>query len=135
MQRGFDFVEREGLAVGRADYVDVTAEGLADAGPALAEFSGGEDEDAVAGRRQVGDRGFHRAGAGAGEDDDVVGGADELLELGKDAGVERAELGGAVVDVGRGHGELGGGEQGRWAGCEEARFADHRDILAGRLGV
>ena len=126
LERGFDFVEREGLAVGRGDDVDLAAEGLGEGGPALAELAGGEDEHAVAGRGEVGDGGFHGAGAGAGEDDDVAGGgADELLELGEDAGVEGAELGGAVVDIGGGHGELRGGEQGRGAGGEEARFADH----------
>jgi hypothetical protein len=30
-----------------------------------------------------------------------------------------------VVDVGRGHGELSGGEQGGWAGREEACLTDH----------
>ena len=131
VEGGFDFVEGEGLAVGGADYVDVTAEGLGDAGPALAEFSGGEDEDAVAGRGEVGDGGFHGAGAGAGEEDDVVGGADELFELGEDAGVEGAEFGGAVMDVGRGHGELGGGKQGGWTGREEACLADHGFYFSG----
>ncbi len=135
VQRGLDFVEREGLAVGGADDVDVTAEGLADAGPALAELAGGEDQDAIAGRGEVGDRGLHGAGAGAGEQDDVVGGADELLELGEDAGVEGAKLGGAVMDVGRGHGELGGGKQGRWTGREESRLADHAFYFSGWRGM
>jgi hypothetical protein len=36
-----------------------------------------------------------------------------------------------VVHVGRGHGELGRGEQGRGTGREETRFADHAYILAG----
>jgi hypothetical protein len=39
-----------------------------------------------------------------------------------------------VVDVGGRHGELGGGKQRRWAGREEARFANHVFIVAmGRL--
>ena len=134
LEGGFDFVEREGLAVGCFDDVDVAAEGFGEGGPALAELAGGEDEYAVAGRGEVGDGGFHGAGAAAGEDDDVVLGADELLELGEDAGVEGAELGGAVVDVGGGHGELGGGEQGRRARGEEASFADHGFIVASPAG-
>ena len=112
----------------------MAAEGLGDAGPALAELAGGEDEDAVAGRGEVGDGGFHGSGAGAGEDEDVVLGADEVLELGEDAGVEGAELGGAVVDVGRCHGELGGGKQWRRARREEASFADHASIVASWRG-
>ncbi len=39
LEGGFDLVEREGLAVGGFDDVDVAAEGFGDAGPALAEFS------------------------------------------------------------------------------------------------
>jgi hypothetical protein len=35
-----------------------------------------------------------------------------------------------VVDVGGRHGELCGGEKGRWSGCEEARFADHEAIVS-----
>jgi hypothetical protein len=45
--------------------------------------------------------------------------------LGEDASVEGAELGGAVVDVGSGHGELGGREQGSRTGSKEASFAEH----------
>ncbi len=96
----------------------MAAEGFGDAGPALAELAGCEDEDAVAGGGEVGDGGFHGSGARGGEDDDVVFGADEVFELGEDAGVECAELGGAVVDVSGCHGKLGGGEQWRRAGGE-----------------
>ena len=135
LEGGLDVGEGEGAAVGCGDYVDLAAEGLGDAGPAFAEFSGGEDEDAVAGRGEVGDGGFHGSGAGGGEDEDVVGGADEVFELGEDAGVEGAELGGAVVDVGGCHGELGGGEQWGRAGREESSFADHVFIVASRREV
>lgn len=141
----FDVIEGEGLAVGGADDVDGTAEGFGEGGPALAELAGCEDEDAISGRCQVGDGGFHRSCSGGGEEDDIVGGGDEVFELGEDAGVEGAELGGAVVDVGGGHGELGGGEEGGGAGGEEAGFADHvgivwaevrvREGLAGRSGL
>ena len=115
LERLLDFGEVEGLAVGRFDDVDFAAESFGQAHPALAEFSGGEDQDAVAGRGEVGDRGLHGAGAGRGEQQHVVFGADEDLELGEDFLEEGAELGGAVVDVGGGHGELGGGQQRRWA--------------------
>ena len=64
LEGGLDVGEGEGAAVGGGDDVDLAAEGLGDAGPALAEFSGGEDEDAVAGRGEVGDGGFHGSGAG-----------------------------------------------------------------------
>ena len=47
LEGGFDLVEREGLAVGGFDDVDFAAEGFGEGGPALAELSGGEDEDAV----------------------------------------------------------------------------------------
>ena len=128
MQSGLDLFEIEGFAVGGGDQVDLAAEGLGQGDPALAEFAGGEDQDAVAGRGEVGDRGFHGAGAGAGEEQDVILGADELLQLGEDLGVEGAELGGAVVDVRSGHGELGGGEQRGGSGGEEAGFAEHGGI-------
>src|ERR1700733_8253279 len=35
-----------------------------------------------------------------------------------------------MVDVGGGHGELGGGEERRRARCEEASFTDHGFIVA-----
>ncbi len=92
LSAALDLVEREGAAVRSFDHVDVAAEGFGEAAPALAELAGGEDEDAVAGRGEVGDGGLHGAGAAAREDDDVVLGADEVLELGEDAGVECAEL-------------------------------------------
>ncbi len=81
LEGGFDFVEGEGLAVGFFDDVGVAAEVFDQGGPALAELAGGEDEDAVAGRGEVGDGGFHGSGAAGGEDDDVVFGADEVFEL------------------------------------------------------
>jgi len=40
-----------------------------------------------------------------------------------------------VMNVGRGHGELGGGKQGRWTGSEESCLANHTDILTGRLSM
>ncbi len=130
LEGGVDLIERKRAAVGGFHHVDVAAEGLGDAAPALAELAGSEDEDAVAGRGEVGDGGLHGAGAAAREDDDVVLGADELLELGEDAGVEGAELGRAVMNVSGCHGELGGGKQGRRARSEEASFPDHEFIVA-----
>ena len=46
--------------------------------------------------------------------------------------IERAELGGAVVHVGGGHGELGGGKQWSRTGSKEACLANHGSILARR---
>lgn len=129
LEGSFHGVDRKRLAVGGGDDVDGTAEGLSEGCPALAELAGGEDEDAVAGAGEIGHGGFHGAGAGGGEQDDIVGGADEVFEPGEDAGEESAELGGAVVDIGGGHGELRGGEEGGWAGGEETGFADHVDIV------
>jgi hypothetical protein len=62
-QRGLDGIEREGFAVGRGDEIDLAAESLGEAGPSLAELAGAEDEDAVAGRGEIGDGGLHCAGA------------------------------------------------------------------------
>ena len=135
LECGLDLIEGEGLAVGGGDDVYFAAEGLGDAGPALAEFAGGEDEDAVAGRGEVGDGGFHGSGAGAGEDEDVVFGAEEVLELGENAGVEGAELGGAVVNVSGCHGELGGGKQWGRTRRKETCFTDHRSIVSSWRGA
>ena len=49
LERGLDFIERKGLAVGCGDDVDGAAEGLGEGGPALAELAGGEDKHAIAG--------------------------------------------------------------------------------------
>ena len=105
---------------------------MARGGPALAEFAGGEDKNAVAGGGEVRNSGFHGTGAGGGKNDDVAGlGADKLFELGKNVGEKGAELGGAVMHIGRGHGELGSGEERRGAGSKEAGFTNHRTIVAG----
>ena len=125
LEGGADFGEVEGLAVGGGHHVGLAAEGLGEAGPALAEFAGGEDQDAVAGRGEIRNRGFHGAGAGAGEQQDVVLGADEDLELGQHLLEEGAELGGAVVHVGGGHGELGGGQQRSRAWGIKTSLANH----------
>ena len=125
LEGGADGVEVEGLAVGCGDHVRLAAEGLGQACPALAEFAGSEDQDAVAGRGEIGDRGFHGAGAGTGEQEDVVLGADEDLELGEHLLEEGAELGSAVVDVGGSHGELSGRQQRRWAWRKKTGLTNH----------
>ena len=63
-------IQRNGVAVRSGDEIDLAAEGLSERFPALAEFSGGEDEDAIAGRGEVGDGGLHCAGTGGGEEQD-----------------------------------------------------------------
>jgi len=126
MQGSLDLLQVEGLAVGDADQIGVATKSFSQRKPAFAEFSGGENEDAVAGRGEVADGGFHGSGTGCGEEQDVILGADELLQLGQNASVEGAELGGAVVDVRGGHGELGGGEEGGRTWSKKACFAEHR---------
>jgi len=49
LERFFHFGEVEGLPVGGGEHVDFAAEGLGQSGPALAEFTGSEHQDAVAG--------------------------------------------------------------------------------------
>ncbi len=65
LERGFDFVEREGLAVGLFDDVGVAAEGFDEGGPAFAELAGCQDQDAIPRGCEVGDGGFHGSGAAA----------------------------------------------------------------------
>ncbi len=135
-----NLIEREGLAIGSADEIHLAAESFGEGFPALAEFSGGEDEHAISGRGEIGDGGFHGAGAGGGEQQHVVLSADKGLQLPQHALIERAELGGAVVDVRGGHGELGGGQQGGRAGRKKSGFTNHDDdslapILASGPGI
>ncbi len=125
LERLLDRIEREGFAIGGGDDLDIAAERLTKSGPAFAELAGREDENAVARRSKVRHRCFHRARAGACEQQNVILGADELLELLEYALEEGAELRGAVVHIGSGHGELGGGKQGRGTGSKEAYLANH----------
>ena len=64
-----DFGHIEGLPVRRGEHVDFAAEGLGEAGPALAEFAGQvRTRTRSPGRSEIGDRRLgHGAGAGAGE--------------------------------------------------------------------
>src|ERR1700754_1124289 len=79
LESGFDLIEVEGLAIRFFDYVGVAAKVFYQGRPALAKFARRENEDAVSGRGEVGDRSLHGAGAAAGEDEDVVFRVDELL--------------------------------------------------------
>ena len=130
LERFFHFGEVEGLPVGGGEHVDFAAEGLGQSGPALAEFTGSEHQDAVAGRGEIGDRGLHGAGAGTRKDDHVVPGADKVFQLREHAGVEGAKLGSAMVNISRGHGELGGRQQGRWAWSVKSGLPDHSCIVS-----
>ncbi len=127
-ERSTDLSRIEGVTVGSGEEIDLAAKGLGESDPALAEFAGREDEDAVAGRGEITDGGFHGAGSGAGEDDDVVLGADEQLQLGQHFRVESTKLRGAVMDVCRGHGKLSGRQQGGGTGSVETSFTEHGGV-------
>src|SRR5690242_11979273 len=107
----------------------MAAEGLGDAGPALAELAGGQNQHAVSRRGEIGDGSLHRSRAGAGENDDIVLGADEVLKLRENARVEGAEFRGPVVDVCGGHGKLGSRKERRRSRSKQASFADHAFIV------
>jgi hypothetical protein len=77
---------------------EVGAEGAHHAGPALAEVPRGEDELAVARRRQVGDRGLERARPGRREHEHVMLRAVDLGEPREAALVHVAVVAGAVMD-------------------------------------
>src|SRR5579884_1755463 len=81
LQRLAYLIERKGLPVGGLHHVYSTAKGFRQCFPALAEFSGGEDEHAVTGRGQVGDGGFHGSRAGRGKKKHIIFSADEGLQL------------------------------------------------------
>ena len=81
LERLAHFFQIEGLAVGRADHIDVAPECLGQAYPALAELARREHQHAVSGRGQVRDRCFHRSGTGGGEQNDVVLGPDKGLQV------------------------------------------------------
>ena len=130
LQRSLYGIKREGLPVGRADDIDLAAEGLGQRRPALTELACREHKHAVAGRGEVGDGGLHRSGAGTRKNDDVVLGADELFELRENALIERTKLRRAVMNVGRCHRELRGGEKRGGTRRKEARLANHALILA-----
>ena len=125
LEGGADVGEVEGLTVGCGSNVRLAPKGFGQAGPPFAEFAGGEDQDAVAGRCEVRDRGFHGTGAGAGEQQDVVLGAHKDFELGQHLLEEGAEFGSAVVHVGGGHGKLGGGQERGWAWGIQTSLMNH----------
>ncbi len=63
LERFFYLGEVEGFAVGGAVHVDLASECLGEACPALAEFSSGEYEHAIARGSEIRDRRFHGTGA------------------------------------------------------------------------
>ena len=77
---------------------DLEAVGRGDLRPALAELAAVDDQHLVARREQVGDRCFHRAGAGRGEDEHVLLGLEDLLQRTLGVREDLAELRRAVVD-------------------------------------
>ena len=117
--------EIEGLAVGSADHLGFAAEGLGSPVQRSPNLPAVRTTRLVAGRGEVGDGGFHGAGARGGEQEHVVIGADKDLQLREHLLVKGAELRRAVVHVGGCHGELGGGKQGSGSGGIKAGLADH----------
>src|SRR5215470_15519294 len=115
--------------------VDLAAERLRDRGPAVAECTGGDDADAVAGRAQVRDRRLHRPGAARREEEHLVLGAEDLLQARERAFVDDAEVGAAVVDDRLGRRREYLGRHGRRAGREQVALLGHRLSLttAGEL--
>lgn len=53
LDRRLDGVQRKRLTVGGTDHVYCATERFGQCRPAFAELAGGEDEDTIAGRRQV----------------------------------------------------------------------------------
>ena len=82
----------------RSDGLDLAAVALGELDPALAEAPGGDDDDPVARRAEVRDRRLHRARAGRREQEHVGRRAEDLLQPLQALGVDRAEVGAAVVD-------------------------------------
>ena len=119
LELGLDFAQIEGLAVGDLDQFDLAAEGLGEIAPALAKLSGGQHDDLVAGRSEVGNRGFHGAAAGGSENENVILGADEGLEIGKCTGEDFAEFRRAVMHVRGGDCILGGWKKRSRTGSKE----------------
>ena len=118
VELGLDFAQVEGLPVRNFDQFDLAGKGLGEIAPALAELSGGQHDHLLAGRSQVGNRGFHGAAAGRSENENVVLGADEGLEIGKGTGEDFTEFGRAVMHVRGGDGILSGWKKGSWTGSK-----------------
>ena len=125
LQRCLHRIQREGLPIGNAHQVHIAVVGLRDARPAFAELTRAQNQHTIARGGDVCYRGLHDAAARTGHQDHVVLGADECPQLLQHAHVQRAKLRCAVVQVGRGHGELRSGKQRRGTGSKEARFANH----------
>src|SRR6202044_3449866 len=123
------FFQVEGLAIGRTDYIDIASERLSQADPALAELARCEDQNAVTGRGQVGNRCFHRSGTGGGEQNDVILGPDKGLQVAEYLQVQGAKFGGAVVYIGGSHRELGCRQKRSGAGSKKTDLTDHGSIV------
>ena len=99
VELGADFAEIEGLTIGSGDQFNLAVESLGQIAPALAKLAGGEHDDLVTRRGEIGDGGFHGAAAGGSKDQNIILGADEGLEISHGAAEDLAELGGAVMHV------------------------------------
>ena len=129
LERRLHLGQVKSFTVGLLDHIHLQAEGLGQIHPALAEFARRQHQHAVARRGQIRDRSLHRARPGAREQQHIVLRADKDLQLRQNFGEQRAELRCAMMNVGRRHGKLGSGKQGRRTGRKQAGFADHGSLL------
>ena len=114
------------LPPGVPELVHVCAERRRHRAPAVAERSGRDDEDALARRQDVHERGLERTGAGCGEEQDVVLGAADLLQAAERPEHELAKVRPAMMDDRLGAGGQRLGRNGRRPGCHEVALPRHR---------
>ena len=117
---------RRRLAPRVAELLDLAAERARHRRPALAEVPGRDDEHALAGRAEVGDRRLERAGARAREEEHVALGAVHLLQPLEHARVDLAEVRRAVVDDRLGERGEHLRRHGRRPGREQVPLLRHR---------
>ena len=133
-QRSLRSFQRQRLSIGSADDVRLAAKRLRQAGPAFAEFTGGQHQHAVARRGQIGDRSLHRPSAGTGQQNDIIFGADKRLELFQNALIQGAKFRSAMVQISGSHGKLRRWQQRSRAGSKETRLMEHASILEKKQG-
>jgi hypothetical protein len=91
------FGDRNGMAVGRFDDHRFDAVSLGELNPALAEFPRRPDQRAIARRKQIRNRAFHRPRAGTREHDHVVLRIEVVAQMIERLPHQRPEGVGAVV--------------------------------------
>src|ERR1700677_2934776 len=119
----------EGLAIRRADYIDIASESLCQADPALAELARRQHQHAVSRRGQVRNRRFHRSGTGGGEQYDVILGPDKCLQVAEHLQVQGAKFGSPVVYIGCSHSELSRRQKRGGTRSKKTGLTDHGSIV------